>query len=750
MNKYLKARPVEPVTIRRSVAGSSAVAAGLVVSLVLVYATIASLDQWRSGFYETGAGLILYNIARLALLVLLLISCRGAGTVFRLDALAPLDRFIVGSFGGFAVLTFVGVALGVLGLLRAEIALVVLAAALAAAAFRGPFLDGMPSSVAGADWMSRGAWIAAILVALTYVVLAVLPPAISDNDYTHYYPWFEQMRRRGDLSPATFFITHFYLKGSGLAHLVAVLTDTLTIQNVGGLLVIWIALLVYRICERLSGGNRVIAALAAIALLAAPRVVFAGIFKLQHLGSSAVVAYIVYWSFARREGAAAADALRLPTLLLVCAGALITPVGVPFVVAALAGVALVAYAERDPVSVKDALITATVAVGTAVLVLVWAYLSTGIFDYTPIRLQLALRDEARLSAWTSTLAVASHMEALAAWTTAHGGGENFGGLSFARILAPLGIGSIVVAVLALAAAALLRSSGRPLPGGDATAVLAPYVAVMAFAFLAESLIPAQASDIGRFTLFRWALLPAVGVAGLIALVRFARRADAGNRGTGIGTVGAAVVLVPLVIAGIAALNELRGIWPRAAMLLGNRSIAAEFHLFQDPACTYLSTNLPAGTRVLPVFFEPGCYALPRVEFLRGDMNDMNRDLPVLLYGSADEQAAAYRAHRLRHFVIHVSRRYNNFMYPHLHGALFSEDGLKRYFRARVIAGGAILLTLDGTDADGVVADDRDLLAVVGKIREEQKTQSYGVARELLAPLVERMRQDPAALDRAYR
>ena len=750
MNKYLKARQVKPAATTRSAAGSAAIAAGLIAALAIVYATVASLDQWRSGFYSTGTGLILYNFARLALLLLLIVCCRGAGTIFRLDALAPFDRFIVGSFGGFAILTFVGVALGTAGLLRAEIAFVVLAASLAAAAFRQPFLDGISRHVADADWISRAAWTAAIVVALAYVVLVVLPPGISDNDYTHYYPWFEQLRRRGDLSPSTFFITHFYLKGSGLAHLVAALADTLSIQNLGGLLVLLMALPVYRICERLSGGNRVIAALAAIALLAAPRVVFAGIFKLQHLGSSAVVAFIVYWTFARRESAAAADAIRLPILFLVGAGALITPVSAPFAMAALAGAALIAFAERDGPGLRDALTIAAVAFGAAILVLAWTHLSTGIFDYTPIRLQLAWRDDGRLNDWTSTLAIASHMEALAAWTIAHGGGENFGGFSLSRIFAPLGIGSVAVSALALCAAILLRQSARPLPGGDATAVLTPYVAVMAFAFVAESLIPAQASDIGRFTLFRWILLPACGVALLTAVVRFASRSDTSGDKPGLGTVGTAIVLVPLVVAGFAALNELRGLWPRAAMFAGNRSIADEFHVFKDPSCTHLSTTLPAGTRVLPVFFEPGCYALPQVEFLRGDMNDMNRDLAVLLYGGADEQAAAYRTHRLRQFVIHVSRRYNNFLYPHLHGALFAEEGLKRYFRARVIPGGAILLTLDGSDADGVVADDRDLLSVIRTIREEQKTQSYGVARELLAPLVERMRQDPAAVDRAYR
>ncbi len=687
-------------------AASAVAACGLTALFTGLVFWISAEDFWRTGFYTNGWPLFLHNLRRFLLLVFLLIACRGAGLVFRLEGLSPLDRVLAETVAGFGLLTIIGFALGLLSLLTFWTGWIVLGLAAAAAGLLAADMKGLGCSASGLSWVETGLSVVICVLFLYFIASrGLLPSNGMMNDYSHYFPYYEHVRTAHTTSPTSQFFASFYLKGHGLAHLAIAVSDVTAAQLVGLAALILLSLLLLRIALIASNGSVVVALLAAAAPLAVGGVYATEFEKTHIVVSMLIMFYLLKISLplvmAKRPPVLSGAAVKAT----LAATVIISPVAIPFLLCLMAGETAAKLMRREPADIADALSNGLWLQAVLAPLLVLNYLGSGLPEVTPIGLYLKFADPGRLSEWTSETAIRLQLLALDATTE---NDQRFSDLAFARWMTPQSAGLLLLLVGLPLAAVVPAVRDRLAPFGRWLSLAVPSAMLLSMTYLLFELFAGRRRDLERFALYEVGLWVALGLALLgVAAALWTRRrtARAGGHATAFAGVDPrlfALALGPLMVLQIQAMGAYRtDVW-RLRSVAGSTSLAEQYVGQYDAACVEAGRMLSPGTKVQALMLQPFCALIPGIEIETGGYSRIGQQAEIAYFGPPEAAAEAYRRAGLRHFILHMGRTYFNTPGPTTFAPLFSPESLARHFRLRGLPGGAVLLTLDGTDRDGEI------------------------------------------------
>jgi hypothetical protein len=651
--------------------------------------TVAGDDSY---LFATGPRIFAYNISTLILAICYVLSAFSLGSLFIGSArFRVADRFVIGAATGFAVLNIVGQGVGMVGLLNQTVSTALICA---------PLLFLPPVSRKAWSFLQENKGYILFFSAISLYIFCFSALIRNENsgDFVFYLPTYEKIVQSGSTLPNLSFLGYCYVKGFGAAHLLMAATSQYSVQYLSAACILLTCFLGARICDLLIP-NKALSACFALLLLASG-FMRAETYKTHALTSLLLLA-AVFLMVQRQLAPKPSRPAALRASLLCLAGLLtLSPQAGAFLALPFLADMISAWRTRRPRAFGQAFVVAGAAAAVFFAVLVSNYLLFGVPELSLPSTIKGLIDLDRVDRWYPRQAMELLLVSFSQQPSSGALDLSLGSLAFPALK-----------ILVLTAATpLFRYALRDRPGlrNRYTMALPPFLALGAACILLKAVT--QYSSIDRYTLFgiiinRLVIATALYVGGA-ALYRFAST-----------RIRIPVPFGKLVFAAFAVLSLHAAIsnklpdTPRQITytrhFLGLAPFAETFWWLRDPAAEKVLTLLPRGTRVMPLY--PALYAtiLPRVIFELSDTTDTAREADTL-YLSPDpaEAARTYIRLGLRHFMIDLDGMI--MPYPG-YGALFRPEYLADHFRARHLTGKRWLLTLEGTDADGI-RPDRNFMA----------------------------------------
>lgn len=232
--------------------------------LFAVYcAIIAGLQQadiYHRHFFESGAHIALYNLARLGFMASLgwLIyfagwaALRAAAGARAIQTLTPLSRCILGFFAGAGIWHMGLFIIGALGLYRFPVAVFLSVSVFLASL---PHLSECLREIKSAWRITHKKAAGALLLATcAFIAAKIIYPGGWHDYFVHYFHFYRDVTESGSIAPNAVWYHFFYCKGAGLYFLSMLLTDPLAPQLVAGSFILMAALVVYALTRRAAGG----------------------------------------------------------------------------------------------------------------------------------------------------------------------------------------------------------------------------------------------------------------------------------------------------------------------------------------------------------------------------------------------------------------------------------------------------------------------------------------------------------------
>ncbi len=228
---------------------------------------LKNVDVSWQHYSQAGVFIIAYSFCRFILSVFLLILCFTVGVLmlrqfspnFQRDKIGVLSYFILCFFGGASIYAVVLTCLGLLGLLKFSVVLLLTVPILF---FSPPFISQLAgtlyvktyrerSQFKGLNWWIHSLLIWMVLVAGGFLFFSKgLYPGPIDNDvWEHYIPYYREVLRSGSTGPNELW-SHFYLsKAAGLFYLLGLLSDCLAVQIVSWCFTLMAGIIVFQLLK---------------------------------------------------------------------------------------------------------------------------------------------------------------------------------------------------------------------------------------------------------------------------------------------------------------------------------------------------------------------------------------------------------------------------------------------------------------------------------------------------------------------
>lgn len=649
--------------------------------LVVFFATAVAIAPvvWLalSGFYRQhyatpGAGYIVYNLARIWLVVVLLMAFWSTGTRIvgssTTAGTAPghwRDRFVEAAFVGAAAWSVAVVLLAALHLyfVWAVIPAVTVAVALAIADLTAarPLAPPEPDQAARDRWGLLGILLRMIVISTAAVVLVTIAMwghFGGDNDVPgNYLPYYEMVLQRHSIAPNDYWVHYFASKGNGLAFLANVLSDV----NGAALATYLILLLGAGMICRLAARHASVAP--AIGLVGAclylQYYAGQGAYAKSHIIRNTFILSLVL--FAVRALYLQDRALRMalwPRLVVVTAIIILSPLAVVLVVPILVAEAGFAAALGIGDTAKRSLVAPLWALAATAVVCTYNLLQVGVPELhamPSVMGQLVSVD--RFSQWIDpglayidsrlwflrvALPGVSQADRLVALETTRSVWQT------ASALWTPATATLVGGALLTGAVSLALSRWRNLVG---TAAAAAYLLLVIALLAALQLFAGgPGTSMGRFTDFGNPLGIALGVLILAA----AWNADMPRRWRGVLALSIGATACAAMLLGSTSVLALA--WrPSAAFLVGHSSYAAMNEGAWDTlTANRIARSLPDHARVEMVNFLPGFTAVPDTPFQRPDGCVYLEDYTKVLFGTPERVSAIYASAGVDYFLFDLS------------------------------------------------------------------------------------------------
>lgn len=659
-----------------------------------LWATFRTTDTWQSAFFDSGFVAGADCLARVALLIVLLESCRGVGRLAGLRE-DTLRNDLLALATGFAISEIVGGLLGYLGLLSPVIACLYFSVGLTASlcsravCLRPETFRDLPTS-------ARLATAIAIAVGLIFVLARAIPIDTLSNDFAHYLPYYDWAKTNGHTFPSMYYIGAFYLKGAGLNHLVTLVSDPVGTQLVGAVAVLLIAFNAGWLAARLAWNSPLFGVATMTLVLLSKDFWLLVEPEKAHAPISAMLVTIIVLvaldaerALGRLERRAAAVIAFATPFMMPVASVYLIPLCALFPVICL-------RRSGDVVRAAQPLAAAILALAATLL---FSFLRAGLFEFSPLKLMLALRNDEIIRLWIDPAAML--------WFEAYNAQSfqiGFDAMGLLRNRAFL----FCLGSLAASGAAFVMLRRASSTSTAIATLVAIFLSSTVFLTI-EQIFPGQQQDLRRFSAF----FPALAYLTPLALTRLLldrRSIPIANMPT--LHPGKIISLLSLVavasqVSGPFALYA-HSAAQGGAMVAGRQSRDQQIEAVYPAAeCLAASRLVSANSQILVMGLQPSCYVMPGVKFHRFDMNPVYISFSDALFGDPDVARRAYVNQDIRYFLFSGSAPYIAIPAPQTFSPLFSPENMTSYFRiiAR-IGDDSWLLTLgrEGTPVEQTFLD----------------------------------------------
>lgn len=636
--------------------------------LVVLFGTVVAIAPvvWLalSGFYRQhyatpGAGYIVYNLARVWLVVVLLMAFWSTGTRimgYRTAAGALpgpwRDRFVESAFVGAAAWSVAMVLLAALHLyfVWAVIPAVTIAVALAVvdltAAHR--LAPPEPEEAATDRWGLLGILLRMTVIstaAVMLVTIAMWGHFGGDNDVPgNYLPYYEMVLQRHSIAPNDYWVHYFASKGNGLAFLANVLSDVNGAALATYLILLLGAGMICRLAARRASVAPAIGLVGACLYL--QYYAGQGAYAKSHIIRNTFILYLVL--FAARALYLQDRALRValwPRLVVVTAIIILSPLAVVLVVPILVAEAGFAAVVGIGDTARRSLVAPLWALAATAVVCAYNIIQVGVPELhamPSVMGQLVSID--RLSQWIDpglayidsrlwflrvALPGVSQADRVVVLETTRSVWETASGL-WTPATATLVAGALLIGVLGLAISRWRNLIGAAAAAGYLLLVIVLLASLQLFA-------GGPGTSMGRFTDFANPLGIALGVLILAA----AWNADMPRHWRGVLAVSISATACAALVLGSSSVFALA--WRQsAAFLVGDISYAAMNEEAWDTlTANRIARSLPDHARVEMVNFLPGFTAVPDTPFQRPDGSVYLKDYTKVLFGTPERVRAIY-------------------------------------------------------------------------------------------------------------
>jgi len=686
---------------------------GLLLVFILIISTsaIKGFSVWEIHFYENGPIVALYNLLRVILAFLVAISCYSAGRFVVRLSVPKLDLLIIRLYVGASILSILGVATSLWLTVSYPLSIFIFTVLL----FIAPHYIRNDLSNFSINRRNKNTILRSISVVLFTLICIILIgrgiiPDLTTNDYAHYLPYYEMVQNNQSTQPNGYFYHFFYSKGAGLIHLTAAISDIHIAQLINIIFISLISLTLYRIAILLLRPSGFVGLASVFALLASP-LLLSPLYK-SHAQVASLVFYLLYcgglFYFIKK-----AELLRLTIYagIAVVAVTVMSPPITAFTSQIIFLQFLFALALRRGSIAKSNAILGGVIICSFSAILLLNYSTSGLFEITPMQLFYDMRNDLVLREWLSPATISSQI------LIGNKGSFVWRGFSInANDLYSLAIISLTIFLVFF----FRKYLGR-ITATKSFIISLPALACLISVNLSGRII--VQSSFPRYVIFHYAALILLGLALISAFSN--KMPILINKFIGQSTYdpkllfkqAASFVVVSVSI--IIIFNSYTPFINRIPFIYGSASYADFYGT--EPNCKSLDLSLPKGTRIVHLNFTPPCYTFPNVRFQRPVVNDFNKDFDRTLFGSADEIREVYKKHNIKYFLIDFGR---GDILSQVYSELFSLDNLPKYFRVRQLSPTVWLMTINGTDADGISPNDDFLNPFTALLKSEEKYRFY--------------------------
>lgn len=635
--------------------------------------------------YDSGPLLLSYNLLSIVFLVLTGASFFSLGALLLRKATfrSALDSFLVSSVLGFCAFQIIGYIIGLLSLLSFGVALALLAAPL----LFFPEKALPPYAIAKRNKLLLAAFAIASLYVLCFS--GILQEYI-ENDFSHYYYFYDTVLHSGSLLPDITLFDYFYMKGAGAPFLMMAATTKFSIQIAVLYALLMMALMTFRIAAIFT--NNKTAQVASVLLLLASKFIKIESYKGHVLISMLLLA--VPYLMIKIHFASAHNRMKLHGGLVLLLSAILLfspPAAIFLVIPTLLYLCMCVFVYKE----QRARLVATVIAGPALMfvaVLLSNYLLSGMPEVTPLPIFSRYFNLDVTKHWISQAAILlTQYESLP-----------YDGVADhkSKVLLLL-FEDAALAILYLLARKRLLATYR-ITMIRAEAALS-YVLSMGALCPLLYLVMHQHS-VRRFMVFYSAIQGLYVVFGATLFFAFASSLLRKRGGATMmlqkvrTTLFVAMACYPVVFSWTPRLPQQI---ENTKYFFGAAPMSAVLGHWYAPEVPLVDAYVPDGCPVLPLYFSPYATLYKPQKYYRHVLNPYTQDL-FGLHKDAEATREAYLQRGLRFFVVNLTTDPDPMlsMTYEAYGALFSVENVAKYFRVRRIDQSIWLLVLDGDDSAG--------------------------------------------------
>lgn len=659
------------------------VAGGAVLAMVPVV-WLATRHFYWTDYARPGVGYLVYNLARLWMLVVLVAVFWATGTrIIRRTLGSPeapesaLSRSIEPVLCGAAAWAIATVILAACGLYYVWVVLPLLAIASGfAMADLTTMIRSAPASSLAKPVVAGWGLVATLLKFLLVFNVAALLLTIAlwgnpgpDNDVPgNYLPYYESVLQAHGNAANGYWVHYFVSKGHGLAFLVNILSDVQGAALASFLLILLGGAMIWRLALPAS-------ALIGIAGFALYLQFHAeqGAYAKGHIVRNTLIACLIL-SFAKYVTAGAREGgLPIwPRNVLATAILLLSPLAAVLLVPLFCFEAMIVAVVRDAAAARRHVMQAAWSIAVTAAICFYNFMEVGLLElHSMPSFAGGWVSISRLSAWMDPgLAYVDERMAFiqrsltgavppvaVGFTATQSFREGLVSMLNPAALTLLAGAAAIVGV-ALVWSRVAPAHGEALPGQgrsnrNAAAVGAGYLfAILLWLAAMRMFGGGPGSSMGRFTDFITPLGIALGVLLLTVTWRAARSGPPRR------VLAAAIALVFAVAFFRGAPPVLAQLWASSVdFFIGKSSYAAMYDgNWQTETARRIAVTLPPGARAELLNFLPGFAAIPATPFQRPDGNVYLKDYTRVIYAEAGRGAELYAAVNINHFLIDVSGR----------------------------------------------------------------------------------------------
>ncbi len=631
--------------------------------------------------FVVGGRAVLGHAATLCMMLCLVASCYSLGSLCGLcRGLRGMDRALLGTLAGFALLNCLGNALGQAGFLNPA----------ASGAVFVVLLLLFPARDVRAGF-SGGAVPLFLLLAVVYLhFVSGVATSTHDNDFAHYYRAIEAFLANGSLQPTCFAFESYYLKGAGAAFLTMAAGSKYAMPYVSSLGVMAAVALVGRFGSLMTRSR--LAFVAAGSLVFVSDFVHSDMYK-AHILTSVLILFVLLTLALLSVARTRRLVRKLAVVLTVALCGLLVQSTVSVVIVAIPILALLALKWRQGEGFScRALAVAGVAGGCFwLLVLGSNQVLYGLADVTPYQLFLRFRNTALTSRWLPDL----FFDIYLAFQWSGAGIMRLQAWDWAQFAVKF---LVFIAIFRAGVARLSRRA--PARAGRLLRAAFPLLAGLVWTALLLRIV--EQSSFARFVVYYSAVyFTGIAVVLLTALAAFApgllgvaRRLPERARW------GAVAVFVVLAVALSPKLPRISRQVDHLSFLSGGRSLAEMYGQWREPRDEGLAPLVPKGSRLLPLFQDHYLYVMDALDVVFPDSSDFMDRYPALMAGDAESVASSYRSLRVDHFLVDcglAQDRPQSLPWFHFlaYSPLFQPQNLAAHFTWTCVGGQRWLLRLRG-------------------------------------------------------